>query len=160
MKRIGLTTIVGTLIVGLCSASAFAQSGNGATAICYKATNSGGGPPYIVKNMRRIEDHHARMRTLIGNSPRAGKDPLHYVWGGVPYERKEGFNGRDWGAAYFVVERVEFFDRTQCRNGDFYFSSPAQAVDWFMERSNERSKADPKTRIASNWPENVVTLEK
>jgi hypothetical protein len=29
-----------------------------------------------------------------------------------------------------------------------------------MEYSNQRSKGDPQNRIASNWPENVVTLEK
>jgi hypothetical protein len=79
MKRIGLTTIVGTLIVGLSGASAFAQSGNlsnGATATCYKARIGGIGPPNIVKNMQRIEAHHAHLRALIGSSPRAGKDPL------------------------------------------------------------------------------------
>ncbi|MFT5839034.1 MAG: hypothetical protein ACI9UT_001536 [Flavobacteriales bacterium] len=163
MKRIRLNAIVGTLIVGLSGASAFAQSGNssnGATATCYKARIGGIGPLNIVKNMQRIEAHHAHLGALIGSSPRAGKDPLEYVWGGVPFERKEGFNGRDWGRAYFVVERIEYFDRTQCRSGEFYFSSPAQAVNWYMEYSNQRSKGDPQNRIASNWPENVVTLEK
>lgn len=128
----------------------------GVTATCYMARVGPIGPPNIMQNMQRIETHNTRMRDLISKSPQRGKSQLDYVWGAVPVERKEGFNGRQWGQAYFIVSRSEFFGPTTCENGNYSFSSLEESVEWYIEYVNSRTKADPATRISSDWKEHVI----